>query len=182
MKLTLSSSPSITLCIPAGLSGAASSSPANRLKKSVIMKTALSLVCSGLVFAILSFAGVPDASASDCDRDYYSHNGSMMEIDACTDGQFTISYENPKSSLRKHGVVPGTLLFEGRFWESGGINLRKVTGTARLFKKGCAPALYQVDGYLLENNVLELSGTAPVRKNGCRTTSSRQDNLRFLPM
>lgn len=136
----------------------------------------------GLMFGLGALAEMPQGRASDCDRDFYSHNGSMMEVDACLDGRFTISYENPKASLRKHGVVPGTLLFEGRFWDTGGIGLRKVTGTARLFKKGCAPALYQVDGYWLENNVLELSGIAPVRRSGCNASGTRQDDLRFTPM
>lgn len=137
---------------------------------------------TGLILGLMVLPGIPHSIASDCDRDFYSHNGSMMEIDACPDGGFTISYENPKASLRKHGVGPGTLLFEGRFWDTGGMGLRKVTGTARLFKNGCPPALYQVDGYWLEDNVLEMSGAAPVRRKGCQASSTRRDDLRFVPM
>lgn len=84
--------------------------------------------------------------------------------------------------MRKQGVTPGTLLFRGNFWESGGVNLRKVNGTAYVFKRGCKPAGYKVSGYWLEDGTLEMNGSAPVRGSGCKITRYRQDNLVFSGM
>ena len=119
-----------------------------------------------------------EARAQSCDMANYSHNGSLMTVHACDDGRLTIEYSEPKGSLARHGVRPGTLLMQGRAWDSGG-PFRRVNGTAYLFKKGCRPSAYKVEGYWMDSGRLELSGVAPVRKNGCRVTGKRQDSLVF---
>ena len=138
------------------------------------------VLASTFTFLAALLAGA--ASASACDSAPYEHNGSQMEVHACPDGRMTISYDVPKPSLQRIGVRGGTLLFTGNFWDSGGSNLRRVRGTAFLFKPGCQPAGYEVEGYWLADGSLSLSGTAPVRRSGCTVSGYRQDDLLFLQM
>lgn len=96
--------------------------------------------------------------------DYYDHNGSLMELDVHAD-IVTIRYADPKPSLRRLGVRPGTVLFQGRY--SG----RGLAGTAYVFRAGCAPAGYSVSGPAVGGGGIILSGAAPVRPRGsCQVT------------
>ncbi|MEL6920029.1 MAG: hypothetical protein AAFO77_03255, partial [Pseudomonadota bacterium] len=67
------------------------------------------------------------------------HNGSLMEL-RVNNGQARIVYVRPKASIARVGVTPGTVLFSGV--QSGG----NYSGQARVFRSGCAPALYNVSG------------------------------------
>ncbi|MEO1747439.1 MAG: hypothetical protein AAFR27_02265, partial [Pseudomonadota bacterium] len=94
------------------------------------------------------------------------HNGSLMEV-RVNNGQAQIVYARPKASIARVGVTPGTVLFSGV--QSGG----SYSGQARVFRSGCAPALYNVSGSIrIVGEVgrrLTLTGAAPVR-NGCTVT------------
>jgi len=108
--------------------------------------------------------------------DLYDHNGSLMRLDE-RGGRVTISYEEPKRSLYKHGVRPGTVLFEGRFQGRG------LAGVAYVFRQGCQPAAYNVAGPAAGGGVIYLSGAAPIRAKGsCRVTgySERSGNARLV--
>ena len=94
------------------------------------------------------------------------HNGSLMEL-RVNNGQAQIVYARPKASIARVGVTPGTVLFSGV--QSGG----NYSGQARVFRSGCAPALYNVSGSIRVvgevGRRLTLTGAAPVR-NGCTVT------------
>jgi len=114
-----------------------------------------------LLLSAMSFAAEP-ASA------YYTesranHNGSTMVV-SNNDGNILIEYERPKSSMRKQGVSNGTMLFEGT------INGNRLNGVARVFRRGCTPAEYNVTGrWNVGTGQLSLRGSAPIRvRGGCR--------------
>lgn len=122
----------------------------------------------------------PASAAVGCDTARYDHNGSGMEVHVC-DGRMVIEYDNPKASLARLGVVPGTILFEGVVYEMTGGS--KISGQARVFKRNCQPAFYEVNGWMQYNeNGFALEGTAPVRTATCRVGRTRQDILRFRGM
>lgn len=108
--------------------------------------------------ALVLAATASTASAAGQDASLWSHNGSTVLVDE-TSGR--IVYDEPKASIA--GTVrPGTVLFEGRF--SG----TRISGTAYVFKKGCAPAPYPVSGMIADNPrgfgaMIVLSGPAPRR-------------------
>jgi len=114
-----------------------------------------------LLLSVTSFVAGP-ASA------YYTesranHNGSTMVV-SNNDGNITIEYERPKSSMRRQGVRNGTMLFEGT------ISGNRLNGVARVFRRGCAPAEYNVTGrWNVGTGQLSLQGSAPMRvRGGCR--------------
>ncbi|MEO0545035.1 MAG: hypothetical protein AAFY99_14555 [Pseudomonadota bacterium] len=113
-----------------------------------------------LVFAISSAAAETFSFNAD-------HNGSLMQVQV-NNGQAVIVYARPKASLARLGVRSGTVLFQGV--QSGG----NYSGQARVFRSGCAPALYNVSGSIRVvgevGRRLTLTGAAPVR-NGCDVTS-----------
>lgn len=115
----------------------------------------------------------PTAEASNCARDQYMHNGSLMDYEVCDGGRITISYARPRPGMVRQGVRQGTLLFDGYSGASGVIN-----GTARLFSARCGVVTYAVSGRE-DGNVIQLNGTAPIRGAGCAVTRYRQDNLVF---
>lgn len=125
-----------------------------------------------VVTAIAALAGAAPASAFDL----YDHNGSLMRLDD-NGGSVTIRYQNPKPSLRKHGVHRGTVLFRGRFEGRG------LAGVAYVFRQGCEPAAYNVSGPASGGGRIYLAGAAPIRQKGsCRVTgySERSGNARLV--
>ncbi|WP_027519119.1 hypothetical protein [Bradyrhizobium sp. WSM1417] len=82
------------------------------------------------------------------------HNGSLVKLSHSPSGEIEIRYLQPRRSLR---VEPGTVLFRGH--ERAG----KISGSAFLFKEGCAPAEYAVSGRRTDG-VLVLEGVAPRRE------------------
>jgi hypothetical protein len=81
------------------------------------------------------------------------HNESLVELSHSSSGVVEIRYRQPRASLK---VDAGTLLFRGQ--ERAG----QITGSAFLFKIGCAPAEYRVSGRRTDG-VLVLEGIAPPR-------------------
>ncbi|WP_062205648.1 hypothetical protein [Aureimonas sp. AU12] len=108
----------------------------------------------------------------------YDHNGSEMIVDA---GKGVIVYAKPKASIAGT-VKPGTVLYRGRPWSLDPRSV-PIRGTAFVYKKGCAPAPYEVRGEY-RGQGFSLSGAAPVRsKTSCAitgvTTSSGNARLAF---
>ena len=116
---------------------------------------------------------VSSAEASNCARDDYDHNGSLMEWEICDGGTFVISYVEPRSGLIAVGVKSGTVLVDGTEREGG-----VVSGTARRFSKTCGPLAYAVTGHN-RGNMIVLNGNAPKVDTNCRVTGYRTDNLLF---
>lgn len=132
------------------------------------------LALTGTVL-VFSLAGPDVTTASNCSRDHYNHNGSLMLITVCDGGHTVIEYENPRAGMRRQGVTPGTLLFQGT---SG--NGNQVSGNAYVFRRGCAPAGYWVSGRWSNNGRrLVMNGQAPVRSSNCSIRRHRNDRLVF---
>lgn len=96
----------------------------------------------------------------------WDHNGSRMKVEQSGMGEVFIYYEEPRAGLRET-ISPGTKLLEGRI--SGG----RISGTAYVFKRGCPPAAYPVEGSAGEET-LTLNGPTPVWR-GCQVVGHRPD-------
>lgn len=127
---------------------------------------------TGLCAAILGSGLVP-AAASDCARDLYDHNGSLMEIEFCDGGSVVIEYVEPRPGIAKVGVESGTVLFKGSQAGDG-----KVSGKATIFDAKCGPLAYPVAGEA-EGDGLILKGAAPIRGSDCKVKRYREDELVF---
>lgn len=129
---------------------------------------------------LFTIAAITPATAQMSQGEYWDHNGSYMSI--IRDGNsLTIRYVDPKSSMRRHGVRPGTVLFRGRITGS------RIRGTAYTFRRGCQPASYNVSGRFERNDTYSahrvyLNGASPVRE-GCEvvgyTRNSGNAHLEF---
>lgn len=108
----------------------------------------------------------------------FDHNGSDVLVVA---DKGLIVYRRPKSSIA--GIVkPGTVLFRAAPWDSAATGPLK--GIAYVFKKGCAPAPYEVRGRF-DADEFTLTGASPMRaKASCAVTgksaSSANASLRFV--
>lgn len=94
------------------------------------------------------------------------HNGSQMVLTKTWNGRrVEIRYSIPRPGLP---VKDGDLLFEGQS------NIRgKYTGTAYVFKDGCPPAPYAVEGNDVRGDIV-LFGNAPIREPGsCAIVGSK---------
>lgn len=140
------------------------------LKKSILSLLSLST-------SIIEFGSITHwiSPAYACDSAFYNHNGSVMEVHVC-DGQMKIEYDQPRSSLRKHGVKPGTVLFRGEVYQVTGA--AKINGRANVFLKGCGSKSYEVNGWM-EGNTITMAGQAPVRGSNCKVGKYRNDQLLF---
>ena len=117
------------------------------------------LSMSGMAVALIFGSAIQPAAAYD-ERYEAWHNGSRMMVTIEEDA-FVITYEKPKRSLRKHGVRSGTVLF------SGHIDGRRVEGEAFVFRDGCDPEPYQVEGiYNSDQRSFTLKGASPRRETG----------------
>lgn len=100
----------------------------------------------------------------------HDHNGSDVTIDR-TAGR--IVYRRPKSSI-SGTVKPGQVMFVGKFADDSDA---AIEGVAFTFKKGCAPAPYNVRGGRLDGWHIRLAGEAPVRDpNGCAVIGYTRDS------
>ena len=94
-----------------------------------------------------------------------AHNGSQMVLTKTENGRVEIRYSIPRPGL---SVKEGDLLFEGQADLRG-----RYTGTAYLFKVGCPPAPYPVEGKDVRGDIV-LIGYAPIRKPGtCEIIGSK---------
>ena len=105
----------------------------------------------------------------------WDHNGSLMRLQA-EGNQRWLYYENPREVLRRAGVRPGTLLFDGvkeGNWYSG---------TARVFSKYCIgdPQEYFVEGPVRSDQLqVTVRGTREVFKQCQPTGRTKNDVLVF---
>lgn len=100
------------------------------------------------------------------------HNDSIMRAVYGNISSINIYYEAPREGIRATGVRQGTLLFNGQI-ASYGTPEDAIWGTARIFKAGCSPATYYVEGtIILYNGTIVLRGEAPVFApgNSCAIT------------
>jgi hypothetical protein len=112
------------------------------------------------------------------------HNGSVMMFrqnpQSTGDVDVMITYDVPRSELRRAGIQPGTTLFEGTL--SG----ERLTGKARLTGR-CGMIQYDVQGLFdpMSSVPFFLRGAAPKRGEGCSIlqwdTTGSSANLRFDP-
>lgn len=101
------------------------------------------------------------------------HNGSTVRLTANANER-QISYETPRPGLRRRGVRPGELLFEGR--RDG----RNYSGTAYIFTRSCGKVAYAVSGRVRNNGTrVVMTGSAPRLNASCRQVGARQDTLVF---
>jgi hypothetical protein len=84
------------------------------------------------------------------------HNGSLMAVIASPrTGTLRMEYIAPRPSLAALGVMPGTLLLNGR-WSRD-----ELSATAFVFSR-CGPIPYEVRGGADPTGMLTLQGLAPV--------------------
>lgn len=108
-------------------------------------------------------AGEAYMHETDLSGPEFWHNDSLMVVDP---KRGMIIYKEPKPSIR--GVVkPGDVLFYSEMpWDMYDSSAT-ISGTAWVFKKGCDPVGYRVQGGLRKTwHTLVLRGEAPVRKKG----------------
>lgn len=114
-----------------------------------------------------------DVASLPSDADPLIHNGSRM---SALREKGLILYLEPKASIA--GTIrPGTVLFRG-------VLGKKISGTAYVFKGGCAPAPYHVEGRNYDITGFVLKGAAPIRDpHSCAilgyTRASRNARLVF---
>jgi hypothetical protein len=88
-------------------------------------------------------------------RNLLLHNGSLMELIGLPAGMIEIRYVEPRPGLWGVGVRPGTLLIRGQ-WNGAMLNAQ-----AFVFSF-CGATPYPVSGGVDLNNVLMLTGLAPI--------------------
>ncbi len=89
-------------------------------------------------------------------------------------GKWGIFYVQPGSEMRRAGVAPNTLFFEGRF------NGQILSGKAATFRKECGGMGFDVSGaFSLDANRFVLVGTKPTRNQYCRVVSHANIQLVF---
>ena len=135
-----------------------------------ISKTRAALLSASIALVGLGATTV-GASADSC----WNHNGSIMRLKA-SGNQRWFYYENPKSQLRRAGVTPGTLLFNGRK------NGNSYSGTARRFSRFCVgnPLEYSVGGPVSGDQLrVTLMGTYDEHQRCEPTGAVKSDRLVF---
>lgn len=150
-----------------------SSWPAKVLALAAEWDTRLSRETSATSAGTRKMDGAPDIVdlVTIDQRVIFDHSGSEVAIDH---DRGLIVYITPKPSL--HGVVrPGQVLFRGSVPANGGT----AKGTAFVFRKGCRPAGYSVEGSFspdADRPTLFLTGHAPRRaKSGCNIVANDHD-------
>lgn len=111
----------------------------------------------------------PGAAHANTD---FEHNGSLMTMEQ--DGKKRkIVYTQPRSTLSPAGVKAGTVLFDGEEKADG-----RLAGYAKLFRAGCDPVDYFVEGaFDKTKGELLLQGQAPIYSGeGCKITGYSDDN------
>ncbi len=117
-----------------------------------------------IVMLALAAAVMLTGSGTALADSFWDHNGSLMRLQA-NGQQRVFTYEEPRSVLRRAGVRPGTVLFDGR-------NVGDYyVGRARRFSKHCeAPLVYEVEGPVVGGTRIIMRGRREVFASGCRGT------------
>jgi hypothetical protein len=107
------------------------------------------------------------------ERELLNHNGSMFLVEGENSSR-AIYYQVPRPAMEEIGVRRGTMLFQG--YEDNG----DWFGTAYVFKWGCPPIPYRVEGFLESNyygdRYVHLRGAAPFEYIGCTPISYAWDH------
>lgn len=125
------------------------------------------VIALGGALAAFSMLALP-ARAEVTDWD---HNGSLVRLEL-NDKKVRLVYAQPRELLGGAGVKQGTVLFDGEVKSDG-----RYAGYAKLFRKGCEPVDYFVEGSR-DNNKGEilLQGQSPVYAgNGCKITGYTEE-------
>ncbi|MEJ2118867.1 MAG: hypothetical protein P8Y36_13655, partial [Alphaproteobacteria bacterium] len=130
-----------------------------------------------LTFSVISALGVAGTAISAPVHaanaaSTWEHNGSTVALEKNGDKR-RIVYVRPRAALKKAGVKRGTVLFNGKTKKGG-----RVAGYAKIFRTGCDPVDYFVEGKLdLNKGKLVLQGQAPVYSGkNCKITGYSDDN------
>lgn len=102
----------------------------------------------------------------------WDHNGSLMVLEE-NGTKRKLVYAEPRGTLDTAGVKKGTVLFDGEEKADG-----RLAGYAKLFRVGCDPVDYFVEGSLdkTKGEIL-LQGQAPIYSGqGCKITGYSDDN------
>lgn len=102
---------------------------------------------------------------------FWDHNGSSVRLE--DDGKKRkFVYDQPSRNLATAGVKSGTVLFDGEEKADG-----RLAGYAKLFRKGCDPVDYFVEGALDKSKgEILLQGQAPVYSgSGCKITGYSEE-------
>ena len=114
----------------------------------------------------------------------WRHNGSIMRMTTSPrsndSGSIVITYRRVRPGLRRT-IRNGARLIVARDSSTG--TIQSISGTARIFKRGCRPAAYRVNGSFTGPNKrkLILKGASP-RWRGCRIKgySRNSSNARLV--
>ena len=120
------------------------------------------IVFVGAAMAAFSITALP-AQAAGAE---WNHNDSVMKlIENGKKRRFV--YEEPREALKPAGVSTGTILFDGEEKEDG-----RLSGYAKLFRKGCDPIDYFVEGsFDRQKGEVLLQGQVPIYSGeGCKIT------------
>jgi hypothetical protein len=131
------------------------------------MNAARTTLTLSAMLAALSFP----AAAARAEIGLWDHNGSLIRLDE-QDKKRRLIYEHPRNELTLAGVKPGTVLFDGEIKSDG-----RMSGYAKLFRKGCAPVDYYVEGpFDKTKGEIVLQGQAPVYSGqGCKITGYTEE-------
>ena len=101
----------------------------------------------------------------------WDHNGSSMRLEEQGKKRKFV-YDQPSRNLATAGVKQGAVLFDGEEKTDG-----RLAGYAKLFRKGCDPVDYFVEGALDKSKgEILLQGQAPVYSGeGCKITGYSED-------
>ena len=102
----------------------------------------------------------------------WDHNGSVMVLEE-NGKKRRLVYGEPRGALDTAGVKKGTVLFDGEEKADG-----RLAGYAKLFRAGCDPVDYFVEGSLDKSKgEILLQGQAPIYSGtGCKITGYSDDN------
>jgi len=102
----------------------------------------------------------------------WDHNGSLMVLEE-NGKKRKLVYAEPRSTLDTAGVKRGTVLFDGEEKADG-----RLAGYAKLFRAGCDPVDYFVEGsFDKSKGEILLQGQAPIYSGaGCKITGYSDDN------
>jgi hypothetical protein len=120
------------------------------------------IIAIGGAIAVVSLFAAP----AYAEITQWDHNGSLVRLEE-KEKKVRLVYAQPRDGLGQAGVKQGTVLFDGEVKADG-----RLAGYAKLFRKGCDPVDYFVEGSRdsTKQEIL-LQGQAPVYAGeGCKIT------------
>jgi hypothetical protein len=120
------------------------------------------LAALSVIFGALALG----SSGAQAAASTWDHNGSLMRLEE-KGSKRTFIYQEPRENLAGAGVKRGAVLFDGEVKKDG-----RIAGYAKLFRKGCDPVDYFVEGaHDKGKGEILLQGQAPIYSgDGCKIT------------